>query len=89
MWTQHKDTIPYITRTDLSLSSKNTHHEFEALWLEIISPIEDKILIGVIYSHPKQKDKEFSQYLSNTLKNTKEQQKDNTNRRLQSEHAKI
>ena len=63
-----KDTIPYITRPDLSLNFKNTQSEFEVLWLEIISPLKDSILIGVIYRHPMQKDKEFLQYLSNTLK---------------------
>ena len=60
------------------------------LWLEMISPLKDSILIGVIYRHPKQKDKEFLQYLSNTLKkNKKREKKDNTNRRLQSELAQI
>ena len=60
------------------------------LCLDIISPLKDNILIGVIYRHPKQKDKEFLQYLSNTLKkNKKREKKDNTNRRLQSELAQI
>ena len=31
-----KETIPYITRPDLSLNCQNTHFEFEVLWLEII-----------------------------------------------------
>ena len=60
-----KDTIPYIARPDLSLNCKNTHSKFETLWLEIISPIKDNIIIGVIY---KQKDREFLRYLNNTLK---------------------
>ena len=30
-WVYIKDTIPYITRPDLSLNCKNTHTEFEAL----------------------------------------------------------
>ena len=83
-----KDT--YITRPDLSINFKNTQSEFEVLWLEIIRPLKDNILIGVIYRHPKQKGKEFLQYLSNTLKKIKkEKKKDNTNRRLQSELAQI
>ena len=45
------------------------------LWLEMISPLKDSILIGVIYRHPKQKDKEFLQYLSNTLKTIKKGEK--------------
>ena len=55
--------------------------------------MKDNILIEVIYRHPKQKEKELLQYLNNTLKkkkkiNKKGKQKDNTNRRLQSELAK-
>ena len=85
-----KDTMPFIKRPDLSINFKNTQSEFEVLWLEIISPLKDGILIGVIYRHPKQKGKEFLQYLSNTLKKIKkEKKKDNTNRRLQSELAQI
>ena len=45
------------------------------LWLEMISPLKDSILIGVIYRHPKQKDKEFLQYLSNTLNKVKMEKK--------------
>ena len=45
------------------------------LCLDIISPLKDNILIGVIYRHPKQKDKEFFQYLSNTLKKIKKKKK--------------
>ena len=45
------------------------------LCLDIISPLKDNILIGVIYRHPKQKDKEFLQYLSNTLKTIKKGEK--------------
>ena len=45
------------------------------LCLDIISPLKDNILIGVIYRHPKQKDKEFLQYLSNTLKKIKKKKK--------------
>ena len=63
-----KDTIQYITRPDLSINLKNTQSEFEVPWLEIISQLKDSILIGVTYRHPKQKDKKFLQYLSNTLK---------------------
>ena len=37
------------------------------------NPIKDKILIGVIYRHPKQKDKEFLPYLSSTLKKIKKE----------------
>ena len=55
--------------------------------LEIISPIKDNVLLGVIYRHPKQKYRELLQYLNNKLKKIK--QKDNTNRTLQSELAKI
>ena len=70
-----KDTIPFIKRPDLSINFKNTQSEFEVLWLEIISPLKD--------GNPKQKGKEFLQYLSNTLKKIKkEKKKDNTNRRL-------
>ena len=70
-----KDTIPYITRSDLSKSIKNTQSEFEVLWIEVISPKKENILIGVVYRHPKQKDKEFLQYLSNTLQKTKKENK--------------
>ena len=85
-----KDKIPFIKRPDLSINFKNTQSEFEVLWLEIISPLKDNILIGIIYRHPKQKGKEFLRYLSNTLKKIKkEKKKDNTNRRLQSELAQI
>ena len=70
-----KDTIPYITRPDLRLNFKNTQSEFEVLWLEITSPFKDNILIGVIYRHPKQKDKELLQYLSNTLNKIKMEKK--------------
>ena len=70
-----KDTIPCITRPDLSINFKNTQSEFEVLWSEIISPLKDSILIGVIYRHPMQKDKEFLQYLSNTLKKIKKVKK--------------
>ena len=66
-----KDTIPYTIRPDLSLNFKNTQSEFEALWLEIISPNKDSILVGVTYRHPKQKDKGFFQFLSTTLKKVK------------------
>ena len=66
-----KDIIPYITRPDLILNCKNTHSEFEALLLEIISPIKDNVLLGVIYRHPKQKYRELLQYLNNTLKKIK------------------
>ena len=45
------------------------------LCLDIISSLKDNILIGVIYRHPKQKDKEFLQYLSNTLKTIKKGEK--------------
>ena len=45
------------------------------LWLEILIPLKNNILIGVIYRHPKQKDKEFLQYLSNTLKTIKKGEK--------------
>ena len=45
------------------------------LWLEISIPLKNNILIGVIYRHPKQKDKEFLQYLSNTLKTIKKGEK--------------
>ena len=31
-----KETIPHITRPDLSLNCQNTHFKFEVLWLEII-----------------------------------------------------
>ena len=45
------------------------------LCLDIISPLKDNILIGVIYRHPKQKDKEFLQYLSNLLNKVKMEKK--------------
>ena len=63
-----KDTIPYITRPDLSKNIKNTQSEFEVLWIEIISPKKENI--------PKQKDKEFLQYLDNTLQKTKKENKE-------------
>ena len=70
-----KNPIPYITRPDLNINFKNTQSEFEMFWLKIISPLKDSILIGVIYRHPKQKDKEFLQYISNTLKKIKKEKK--------------
>ena len=70
-----KNTIPYITRPDLSINFQNTQIEFEMLWLEVISPSKNGILIGVTYRHPKQTDKEFLQYLSNTLKKIKKREK--------------
>ena len=70
-----KDTIPYITRPDLSKNIKNKQSEFEVLWIEIISPKKENILIGVVYRHPKQKDKEFLEYLDNTLQKTKKENK--------------
>ena len=70
-----KDTIPYITRPDLRINFKNTKSKFEVLWLEIISPLKDSILIEVIYRHPKQKDKKFLQYLSTTLKKIKKEKR--------------
>ena len=70
-----KNPIPYITRPDLNINFKNTQSEFEMFWLKIISPLKDSILIGVIYRHPKQKDKEFLQYISNTLKKNKKREK--------------
>ena len=39
-----KETIPYITRPDLSLNCQNTHFEFE---------VKDNIPIGITYRHPK------------------------------------
>ena len=70
-----KDTIPYITRPDQRLNFKNTPCKLEVIWLEIISSIKDNILVGVIHRHPKRKDKEFLQYLSNTLKKIKKDKK--------------
>ena len=63
------------TRPDLSKNIKNTQSEFEVLWIEIISPKKENILIGVVYRHPKQKDKEFLQYLDNTLQKAKKKNK--------------
>ena len=77
MWSLYKrhNTLYNKTRPDLSLNCKNTQSEFEALWLEIISPNKDNILVGVTYRHPKQKDKGFLQFLSNTLKKVKKENK--------------
>ena len=75
MWSLYKRHNTYITRPDLRLNFKNTQSEFEVLWLEITSPFKNNILIGVIYRHPKQKDKEFLQYLSNLLNKVKMEKK--------------
>ena len=64
-----------ITIPDLSINFKNTQSEFEVLWLEIIIQLKDSIVIGVIDRHPKQKDKEFLQYLSNKLNKIKKEKK--------------
>ena len=65
----------YQKYEELAGLSKNTQSEFEALWLEIISPNKDNILVGVTYRHSKQKDKGFLQFLSNTLKKVKKENK--------------
>ena len=75
MWSLYKRHNTYITRPDVRLNFKNTQSEFEVLWLEITSPFKNNILIGVIYRHPKQKDKEFLQYLSNLLNKVKMEKK--------------
>ena len=67
--------MPSITIPDLSINFKNTQSEFEVLWLEIIIQLKDSIVIGVIDMHPKQKDKEFLQYLSNKLNKIKKEKK--------------
>lgn len=51
-----KDSIPFIVRTDLNKTRKNTRSEFGTFWIEIVNSNSNNLLLGVIYRHPKPKD---------------------------------
>ena len=46
-------------RTDLDIMHKSNKSEFETKWIEVIGEKDKNIVIGVVYRHPKSKDKEF------------------------------
>ena len=61
-----KNSIPYILITDLNVRHKSQGSESETCWIERIRPTKNTIL-GIVYHHPKQKDKHFFKYLKETL----------------------
>ena len=62
-----KNTIPYILRNDLNVRHKNQGGDFETCLIELIHPTTN-IILGVVYQHPKQKDKFFLKYLKENKK---------------------
>ena len=58
-----KNEINYIMRNDLSKSTL----DFEMLWIEIIRPMKQNIICGVVYRHPKNSPDNFFDSLSTVL----------------------
>ena len=70
------DYIKFLPRTDLDISFKSDHEEFQASWIEIINQSQSNALVGVFYRHPhKQNSEEFMKYLQNTLAKLKNNSK--------------
>ena len=62
-----KDSIAYTIRNDLNIKFQNKNSEFETNWVELIGLGNEKLVVGVVYRHPKSKDIDFIKYLSNSL----------------------
>ena len=59
-----KGNLHNFERNDLKIQ----HHEFEAVWIEIINKVGKNKICGSIYRHPHQNINAFIQYLENCLK---------------------
>ena len=62
-----KDSLAYTIRNDLNIKFQNKTTEFEINWVELIGLGNEKLVIGVVYRHPKSKDTDFTKYLGNSL----------------------
>ena len=64
-----KDTICYISRTDLDFKYKDgLKCEFEAKWIEVICKTGPNIILGVNYRHPMKNDTKYIDRLKKVLK---------------------
>ena len=70
-----KDTVAFANRSDLDIKHKSNKSEFETKWIEVIGDMDKNIIIGVVYRHPKSKDKDFYDYIGKTLKVNKKEKK--------------
>ena len=70
-----KDTVTFANRSDLDIKHKSNKSEFEAKWIEVIGDMNKDIIIGVVYRHPKSKDKDFYDYIGKTLRVIKKEKK--------------
>ena len=70
-----KDIVAFANRSDLDIKHKSNKSEFETKWIEVIGDMDKNIITGVVYSHPKSKDKDFYDYISKTLRVIKKEKK--------------
>ena len=69
------ESISYVNREELNRQHKGKNSEFEAKWIEIVSSTGGNVIIGLMYRHPKQNDTAFLQYLKETFKIIKKENK--------------
>ena len=69
------DTLNIIPRSDLYVKLKDDTSEYEGCWVEVICNKGPNILIGVFYSHPNKKYNKFTDSLTKTLQNIKNEKK--------------
>ena len=69
------ESISYVNREELNKQHKGKNSEFEAKWIEIVSSTGSNVIIGLMYRHPKQNDTTFLQYLKETFKIIKKENK--------------
>ena len=67
--------LSYIPREDLDISFKNNESEFEVKWVEIKNENNKNILISVHYRHPRNSDTKYINYLKNTFKKIRKENK--------------
>ena len=68
--------INFIPREDLDNRTKINNSEFECKWVELVSPnVKQNIIIGTHYRHPRKKDFKYLEYLKNTIRKIKKENK--------------
>ena len=69
------ESISYVNREELAKQHKGKNSEFEAKWIEIVSSTRGNVIIGLTYRHPKHNDTAFLQYVKETFKIIKKENK--------------